>query len=53
LKNSDEKFWVRVDGKFLTNEALESPHQFLFNFVALIDELEPKTDSGQGRKENT
>jgi len=53
LKNFDEKFWVRVDGKFLTNDAPESPHQFLFNFVALIDELEAGTDSSQAMRENT
>jgi hypothetical protein len=53
LKNFDEKFWVRVDGKFLANEAPESRPQFLFNFVALIDELEAKTDSSQATRENT
>ncbi len=53
LKNFDEKFWVRVDGKFLANEAPEARPQFLFNFVALIDELEAKTDSSQAMRENT
>jgi hypothetical protein len=53
LKNFDEKFWVRVDGKFLTNDTLESRQQFLFNFVALIDELEAEKDSSQAMREIT
>lgn len=53
LKNFDEKFWVSVEGKFLTSDTLESPQQFLFHFVALIDELEAITDSSHAMREMT
>ena len=53
LKNFDEKFWVSVEGKFLTADTLGSPPQFLFHFIALIDELEAKTDSSQAMREIT
>lgn len=53
LKNFDEKFWVSVEGKYLTTDTLESPHQFLFHFVALIDELEAITDSTHAMREIT
>ncbi len=51
LKNFDEKFWVSVEGKFLTTDTLASPQQFLFHFVALIDELEAITDSSHAMRE--
>jgi hypothetical protein len=51
LKNFDDKFWVRVDGKFLTTDTIKSTQVFLFNFVALIDELEALTDSSQAMRE--
>jgi len=51
LKNVDEKFWVSVEGQFLTTDTLASPQQFLFHFVALIDELEAITDSSQAMRE--
>lgn len=51
LKKFDEKFWVSVEGKFLTTDTQESPKQFLFNFVALINELEAITDSSQAPRE--
>ena len=50
LKNFDDKFWVRVDGKFLTTDTIKSTQVFLFNFVALIDELEALTDSSQAMR---
>ncbi len=52
LKNFDEKFWVSVEGKFITADTLEHPQQFLFHFVALIDELEANTDSSHAMREN-
>jgi hypothetical protein len=51
LKRFDDKFWVRVDGKFLTTDTIKSTQVFLFNFVALIDELEALTDSSQAMRE--
>jgi hypothetical protein len=51
LKNFDDKFWVRVDGKFLTTDTIKSTQVFLFIFVALIDELEALTDSSQAMRE--
>ncbi len=53
LKKFDEKFWVSVEGKFLNTDTLESPQQFLFHFVALIDELEAITDSSHAMREMT
>lgn len=53
LKSFDEKFWVSVQGKFLTTDTLESTQQFLFHFVALIDELEAITDSSHAMREIT
>ena len=51
LKNFDDKFWVRVDGKFLSTDTTKSTQVFVFNFVALIDELEALTDSSQAMRE--
>jgi hypothetical protein len=51
LKNVDDKFWVRVDGKFLSTDTIKSTQVFVFNFVALIDELEALTDSSQAMRE--
>ena len=51
LKNFDDKFWVRVDGKFLSTDTTKSTQVFVFNFVALIDELEALADSSQAMRE--
>ena len=51
LKNFDDKFWVRVDGKFLITDTTKSTQVFVFNFVALIDELEALADSSQAMRE--
>lgn len=51
LKNFDDKFWVRVDGKFLSIDTTKSTQVFVFNFVALIDELEALADSSQAMRE--
>jgi len=51
LKNFDDKFWVRVDGKFLSTDTTKSTQVFVFNFVALIDELEAPADSSQAMRE--
>jgi hypothetical protein len=51
-KNFNEKFWVSVEGKFIPTDTLEHPQQFIFNFVALIDELEAITDSSHAMREN-
>ena len=51
LKNFDDKFWVRVDGKFLSTDTIKSTQVFVFNFVALIDELEALADSSQAMRE--
>lgn len=53
LKNFDEKFWVKVEGNFLTADTLEYPQQFLFQFVALIDEIEALVDTSQALGELT
>jgi len=48
LKNFDDKFWVRVDGKFLSTDTTKSTQVFVFNFVALIDaELGPLSGRGE------
>lgn len=51
LKNFDDKLWVRVDGKFLSTDTIKSTQVFVFNFVALIDELEALADSSQAMRE--
>lgn len=51
-KNFNEKFWVSVEGKFIPTDTLEHPQQFIFHFVALIDELEAITDSSHAMREN-
>lgn len=53
LKNSDEKLWVSVEGRYLTPDTLESPQQFLFHWIAIIDEQEAITDSSQALRQNT
>jgi hypothetical protein len=34
-KNTDEKFWVSVYGRFLHSDTLTSQKEFLFNFLVL------------------
>jgi hypothetical protein len=34
-KNTDEKFWVSVYGRFLHTDTLNSTPEFLFNFLVL------------------
>lgn len=53
LKNFDDKLWVSVEGAYLTLDTLESPQQFLFHWVAIIDEQEAITDSSQALRQNT
>ena len=53
LKNFDEKLWVSVEGRYLTPDTLESPQQFLFHWIAIIDEQEAITDSSQALRQNS
>jgi len=42
LKNEYEKFGLSIDGEYLKVDTLQSPPQFLFNFVSLIGNSEAK-----------
>lgn len=45
-KKFDERFWVSVDGNYLTTDTRESPQQFVFCWIALIAESEAMKTSG-------
>jgi hypothetical protein len=53
LKGFEEKFWVSVNGKFLTADSLESPPQFLFQFIALTGKPNAQGNSGKKLKKTT
>lgn len=51
LRNFDEDFWVFLEGEYIASDTIDRLPEFLFSFVALIDEMEAITDSSQALRQ--